>query len=222
MCQSARGAVAAALCALLVAQAAVVEDDDLDSALDELKKLEHRFERRKRQVLEEVPFFSLNIPLKEYVERSGPEESGGRVIFRFFEPRYVMMASQVEQGSRVYGYADSYPPKPGSLGTLVDTNDGPEGPAYHWLGSRAAGPVVVVGRPGPAFRVVSVKKRAAPGGEGAPLYLGKVALIPEEERPEGGDAEYSRKQLVANALLSRGIVVEEEELEEAGKASAEL
>lgn len=194
--------------------------DDLDAALGELKKLEARFESRKRKVVEELPFFSLNLPLEQFQEAAGPEGQEGHVIFNFFEPRYVMMAGQIEEGSQIYGYVDAYPPRPGGLGSLVsarpgDVGDGTSGGAFHWLGPRSEGPVRVIGRRGPRFRVVSVKMREAPGPadqRGAALYFGKVALLDPEDEPAAKTPAYSTKRLLASALLSMGVVVEEDDL----------
>mmetsp|Transcript_165531 Transcript_165531/g.293141 ORF Transcript_165531/g.293141 Transcript_165531/m.293141 type:complete len:262 (+) Transcript_165531:34-819(+) len=195
--------------------AAAGDFDFLDDAIDALGNLEARVESKKRKVAEEVPFFSLNLPLDEYIENTDPQERG-TVVFNFFEPRYVMMAAEIEEGNRIYGYTDAYPPKPGGLGTLIDVHDGPELEAFHWTGKRPKGPVVVIGRPGPKFRILSVATRDAPGSKkkrGAPLFVGKVALLPEEEASaDVGNKDFTEKRLISNALLSMGVIVEEDDL----------
>jgi len=202
----------------LPAAAALDEDGLLDAALGELNRLERRFESKRRTVLEEVPFFSLNLPLSEFTRQGSGTDDQDLVTFRFFEPRYVMMAAEIERGNQIYGYVDRYPPAVGGLGTLVNAKDHETTAAYQWLGPRPFGPVVVLGRPGPRFRIVSIKTRAASeGAEGqiAKLFLGKVSLLPEEEQAESAsEGELTRRRLLASWLLNAGIAVEEEELEE--------
>ena len=44
-----------------------------------------------------------------------------QVFFNFFEPRYVMLTRRIEEdGTKVYGYSDEYPPKVGGFGQVVD------------------------------------------------------------------------------------------------------
>eukprot|EP00747_Dinoflagellata_sp_TGD_P053704 gnl/TRDRNA2_/TRDRNA2_148604_c0_seq4.p2 gnl/TRDRNA2_/TRDRNA2_148604_c0~~gnl/TRDRNA2_/TRDRNA2_148604_c0_seq4.p2 ORF type:complete len:303 (+),score=35.58 gnl/TRDRNA2_/TRDRNA2_148604_c0_seq4:79-909(+) len=181
-----------ALAAMLVlaSAAADVGEDDIFA---ELGRLEQVFEhKRKRLIVHDLPLFSLGVPWS----RMGADEHGLTGL-RFFEPRYVWLARRIADavtGPDVparFGFAHTYPPQEGSEGTLVEVPS-PKTEGMHWL-SETTGPVNVLCRRGPRFKILKVRTEVPPNApDGAqPLFVGEVEVDPEGTVPNDDQSSSS-------------------------------
>jgi len=116
--------------------------------------------------LRELPLFSLGAPWTSVVE-----SDTNMLGLRLFEPRYLEMARRIlpPQGSGKFGYAESYPPRPGTSGMLTSVQEFEEGKN-----------VMVLARGERRFRILATRAEAVEGSD-QPLYIAHVQLLEDRD-----------------------------------------
>lgn len=128
-----------------------------------------------------LPLFSLGKPWQSVCDAEGS------LSLRFFEPRYVELARRVlpPAGEGKFGYAETYPPKAGSGGVLVQVEQFRWDPPNPRQDRTTA---ILITRAARRFRVLGVREDEVQAGE-SPLFVAHVQLLEDRDVARGPGAE---------------------------------
>lgn len=199
-------------------------DDILGDALSKLSGFEEQFEDKKKELrIHGLPLFSLGMPWASFADEEG------NAGLNLFEPRYVWLAKRIYSARQKadeparFGFAETYPPKPGDTGKMVDVPVD----SFEWADEeRTTGPVRVRCIGGLAFKILKVWQERPPlaGARDADLFVADVQVIMDHESPSVESWAEDPKKILLSQLLSSGIVAQivDADDEEAPESKSEL